>query len=69
MRKLAFRNRVMVYPGDSLTCFGVVTGVSRDEEGGLAECGLWVENQRGERVVEPASALVRFPFREGPENR
>ena len=27
LRKLAFRNRVMAYPGDSLTCHGVVTGV------------------------------------------
>tara|TARA_B100000446_G_scaffold76203_1_gene72203 strand:+ start:69 stop:497 length:429 start_codon:yes stop_codon:yes gene_type:complete len=27
LRKLAFRNRVMAYPGDSLTCHGVVTDV------------------------------------------
>ena len=27
LRKLAFRNRVMAYPGDSLTCHGVVTGI------------------------------------------
>ncbi|MCH8988964.1 MAG: hypothetical protein IIA92_09170 [Chloroflexi bacterium] len=65
VRKLAFRNRVMAYPGDSLTCRGVVTGVSIKEEGGMVECGLWVENQRGEKVVEPASALVRFPLRAG----
>ena len=69
LRKLAFRNRVMAYPGDSLTCRGVVTDCSikedRGEEGGMVECGLWVENQRGEKVVEPASALVRFPLREG----
>ncbi len=65
LRKLAFRNRVMAYPGDSLTCRGVVTGVSIKDEGGLVECDLWVENQRGEKVVEPASALVRFPLRAG----
>ena len=64
LRKLAFRNRVMVYPGDSLTCRGVVTGCSIEEEGGMVECDLWVENQRGEKVVEPASALVRFSLRE-----
>ena len=64
LRKLAFRNRVMVYPGDSLTCRGVVTTCSNEEEGGMVECDLWVENQRGEKVVEPASAVVRFPFRE-----
>ena len=65
VRKLAFRNRVMAYPGDSLTCRGVVTNCSIEEEGGMVQCDLWIENQRGERVVEPASALVRFPLREG----
>ena len=64
-RKLAFRNRVMAYPGDSLTCRGVVTGVSTTDEGGMVECDLWMENQRGEKVVDPASALVRFSLRSG----
>ena len=72
LRKLAFRNRVMAYPGDSLVCGGVVTGVYREGdhpstgqegEAGLAECGLWIENQRGERVVDRASALVQLPLR------
>ena len=65
LRKLAFRNRVMVYPGDSLTCHGVVTGVSSTDEGGMVECDLWVENRRGEKVVDPANALLRFPLRSG----
>ncbi len=65
LRKLAFRNRIMVYPGDSLTCRGVVTDVSAADEGGMVECDLWMENQRGEKVVDPASALVRFPLRVG----
>ena len=65
LRKLAFRNRVMAYPGDSLTCRGVVTNCSIEEEGGMVQCDLWIENQRGEKVVEPASALVRVPLREG----
>ena len=62
LRKLAFRNRVMAYPGDSLTCRGVVTDVLSTEEGGMVECGLWMENQRGEKVVDSASALLRFPL-------
>ena len=62
LRKLAFRNRVMAYPGDSLTCHGVVTDVSSTEEGGMVECDLWMKNQRGENVVDPASALLRFPL-------
>jgi len=62
LRKLAFRNRVMAYPGDSLTCHGVVTDVLSTEEAGMIECGLWIENQRGEKVVDQASALLRFPL-------
>ena len=67
LRRLGFRNRVMVYPGDSLVCRGVVTSLYREGESGdgpgLAECDLWIENQRAEKVVEPASALVQLPFR------
>ena len=63
LRRLGFRNRVMVYPGDTLTCYGVVTGAHSDGGEALVECDLWVENQNGERVVQPASAVVRFPRR------
>ncbi len=63
LRKLGFRNRVMVYPGDVLTCHGVVTGTLIDGDEALVECDLWVENQRSDRVVHPASAVVRFPRR------
>lgn len=63
LRKLAFRNRVMAYPGDTLTCHGLVTDVSSTEEGGMVECDLWMENQRGEKVVDPANALIRFPLK------
>ena len=61
LRKLGFRNRVMVYPGDVLTFHGVVTSTHNDGDEALAECDLWVENQKGDRVVHPASASVRFP--------
>ena len=69
LRKLGFRNRAMVYPGDSLTCRGVVTGAYREgddnEVPGLAECELWIENQRGERVVDRANAVIQLPLRNG----
>ena len=66
LRKLAFRNRVMVYPGDSLVCGGVVTALNREDDApALAECELWIENQRGERVVDRASAVVQLPLRSG----
>ena len=71
LRKLSFRNRVMVYPGDSLLCGGAVSGLRREGEGpdlaGLAECDLWIENQRGERVVDRASAVVQLPLKTGSE--
>ena len=59
--KLGFRNRVMVFPGDSITCRGIVTGVYLEGEEGLIECDLWVDNQNGEKVIQPASALIRLP--------
>ena len=63
LRKLSFRNSVMVYPGDSLTCRGVVIDISTTEEGGMVECNLWVDNQRNEKVVAPSVALIRFPLK------
>lgn len=63
LRKLGFRNRVMVYPGDVITCHGVVTGTLLEGGEALVECDLWMENQNGERVVQPASAVVRLPQR------
>ena len=65
LRKLSFQNRVMVYPGDSLTCHGLVTGTYVHGDEALVECDLWVENQNGEKVVGPASAVVRLPRRNG----
>ena len=74
LRKLAFRNRVMAYPGDSLVCGGVVTSVHCESDDpstdsgqgtGIAECELWIENQRGERVVDRASAVIHLPLRSG----
>jgi len=77
---LQVEDLVMVYPGDSLTCWGVVTSLYREgddpstssgqahsagpsEGPGFAECDLWIENQRGERVVDRANAVVQLPLR------
>ena len=60
LRKLSFSNRAMVYPGDSVTCHGVVTGKSVKKGEELVICDLWAVNQKGEKVVQPASAVVRF---------
>ena len=63
LRKLGFRNRVLVYAGDTVTCRGVVTGKHLADGQALVECDLWVVSQKGEEVVRPASAVVDFPQR------
>ena len=66
VRKLSFRNKRPCFPGDLLTCRGVVAGRYSEGEECLVTCDLWIENQAGERVVEPASAVVRVPKTGGP---
>ena len=63
LRKLNFSNRAMVYPGDLIICQGIVTEKSAENGEELVTCDLWVLNQSGEKVVQPASALVRFSAR------
>lgn len=66
LRKLGFRNRVMVYPRDSITCHGVVTGKTTEGGDALVSCELWIVNQKAEKVVHPASAVIRLPMRTLP---
>ena len=63
LRKLSFSNRGMTYPGDLIICHGIVTGKSAENGEELVTCDLWAVNQSGEKVVQPASALVRFSAR------
>ncbi|MBI2907627.1 MAG: hypothetical protein HYX92_08240 [Chloroflexi bacterium] len=64
LKKLAFSVRIMGFPGDTLTCKGkVVKKYVRDGDN-LADCEIWVENQRGEKVA-PGSATVSLPGRGG----
>lgn len=58
LKALSFDNRVPAFPGDTLTCRGVVATKYRSGTEYLVECRLWVENQRGERNVDKASAMV-----------
>jgi acyl dehydratase len=60
LRKLSFSNRAMVYPGDSVTCHGIVSAKFLENGQALVTCDLWAINQNDEKVVQPASALVRF---------
>lgn len=61
LQNLSFQNRSMVLPGDVLICGGSVSEV-RQEDGNIQmDCDLWIDSQRGERVVAPASATVSLP--------
>ena len=55
---LSFQNRGMVLPGDTLTCGGSVSDILQEDGLNLVNCDLWIDNQRGERVVAPASATI-----------
>ena len=51
LKKLTVTYRVMMFPGDRLTCSGKVTGKSVEAGGSEVECDVWAENQNAERVV------------------
>ena len=61
LKKLSCRYTAFVYPGDTLTCKGSVTSKRQEGGEGLVECELWIENQRGERVLDRGGAVVILP--------
>ena len=61
LQSLNFRNSGMTLPGDTLTCGGSVTDIRQDKDRNLIECDLWIDNQKGERVVGPATATISIP--------
>jgi acyl dehydratase len=58
LKTLTFRLREFVYPGDTLTCKGCVINKRAQDGEYLLDCELWIENQRGVKVVTPARATV-----------
>jgi acyl dehydratase len=56
LRRLGVRFSTMVRPGDVVTCKGTVASV--DEAAGTAVLSVWVENQRGERVLSHGEAEI-----------
>ncbi|MFC1929697.1 MaoC/PaaZ C-terminal domain-containing protein [Chloroflexota bacterium] len=63
VKKLGLSYRVMAIPGDVLTCKGRVADKYDKDSENLVHCDLWIENQRGEKVVGPAHALLALPLR------
>jgi acyl dehydratase len=56
LRRLRVRFSTMVRPGDVVTCRGTVASV--DAAGGTALLTVWVENQRGEKVLSHGEAEI-----------
>ncbi len=56
LRSLKVRFSSMVQPGDIVTCKGSVDSV--DEGAGTATLSVWVENQRGDKVLSHGEAVV-----------
>jgi acyl dehydratase len=58
VRKFRARFAKLTWPGDVVTCKGVVTAV-RDEGGvRLVDCDVWTETQTGERKVTGTATLA-----------
>ena len=58
VRKLRARFAKLTWPGDIVSCKGVVTAV-RDENGRrLVDCDIWTETQSGERKVVGSATLA-----------
>ncbi len=62
LRRLAVRFMAQVWPGDVLTCQGVVTRKYEGDGEGLVDCEAFAENQGGQRVVE-GKATAALPRR------
>jgi len=62
LKRLAYANRGMSFPGDTLTCKGKVTRKYARDGQNLVECEVWVENQSGENLA-PGTATVALPSR------
>jgi len=60
LKKLSYANKVMCYPGDTLTCKGKVVDKRIENGENLVEFEAWVENQKGENAA-PGKATVALP--------
>ena len=60
LKKLACQYRAMDFPGDTLTCKGVVTRKYMEGDSRLLDCNVWLENGKGEKTT-PGSATVELP--------
>jgi acyl dehydratase len=67
LKKMGLNYRMMVFPEDTITCYGKVTEKYVKDEKHFVKCDVWIENQKGEKVVAPAYVLFVLPTKEGGE--
>ncbi|MGE0824535.1 MAG: acyl dehydratase [Candidatus Binatia bacterium] len=64
LKKLSYANRDIAYVNELLRCKGVVTRKWVEDDKGLVECEVWVENEQGVQLT-PGHATVLLPRRHG----
>lgn len=63
LRKFSCSYKGMNYPGEAITCKGVVSKKYTEGNEHYVECSLWAENASGEKTVT-GTALIVIPARE-----
>jgi acyl dehydratase len=58
VRKLRARFAKLTWPGDVVSCKGVVTAVRHEDGRTLVDCDVWTETQTGERKVVGSATLA-----------
>ena len=58
LKKISVQFRGNVFPGDVLTCKGLVAHRYRSEGQELADCDIHVENQSGEKVTVGMATVI-----------
>jgi acyl dehydratase len=58
IRKFRARFAKLTWPGDIVSCKGVVTAVRTEGGTKLVDCDIWTETQTGERKVTGSATLV-----------
>lgn len=62
LKKLGCSYRGMNFPGENITCKGVVTKKYTQDGEHYVECEIWAENPQGEKTA-PGTAIVVLPSR------
>lgn len=61
LKKLGMTYKLMAFPGDILTCKGVVEKKYKENNHNLVECKCWIENQNMKKIIELAWVIVGLP--------